>query len=665
MRPTRALVHFVLPILLLSGASSLEAQGRGGALPRFDQQVFVTAARVESTVAQVPALVTVIDEARIEASSAQDIPELLRQAGLHVTDLTGARRSFRVDLRGFGATAGLNTLVLVDGRRVNQPDLSGSDWALIPLHRVARIEVIGASGAVAFGDNAGGGVVNIITKREGPPETRVGFSAGGFGTVTPEVSTRGSRGDVSYALAGRAHRSDGHRRNAQTEGGDIGGQAVVEVHPRVDLTVSGGYHGDRTGLPGALTEAALAGGADRADSVTPDDFADVDDGYVMATPRVTLGSRVHALVDFSVRQRDSRFFSSFSGGQFTGDTGIRTIALAPRVTVEARTGGLSHLLVAGADFTTATEDIHNTTEFGGDVSEGVFTLEKSNRASYVRDEVRIGRASVSGGYRFDTAEYRFDPRVPSTRSFDAHAADIGATIGVAGPVSAFANVSRSFRYPVLDELFDFFSNTIDATLLPQRSVSVESGLRLEHGATRATISAFRSVTRDEIFFNPVGGPFGFGANQNLDGDGRRSGLDFALATMVGRVRVGGTVSLVDTSIDGGAYDGESMPGVPGRRASVDITLPLISRLDLSLDGAYTGRRRFEGDFEGTFGEQDTFFLLDARVAYRIRRVRLRVDVKNLLDEEYSAFGVLGGFPVGRAFYPSPGIHALAGVDVTF
>ena len=117
--------------------------------------VVVTPARAESTLDRVPAFVTLIDEEDIAASPAQDIPDLLRRAGVQVVDVTGNQRSYRVDLRGFGATAGSNTLVLVDGRRVNQPDLSGTDWSQIPLDRVARIEVIrGGDGAVLFGDNA-------------------------------------------------------------------------------------------------------------------------------------------------------------------------------------------------------------------------------------------------------------------------------------------------------------------------------------------------------------------------------------------------------------------------------------------------------------------------------------------------------------------------------
>src|SRR5690606_19753911 len=108
--------------------------------------------------------------------------------------------------------------------------------------------------------------------------------------------------------------------------------------------------------------------------------------------------------------------------------------------------------------------------------------------------------------RYDSAGYRFEPATPSTRSFDAHAADVGATVRLGSEASVFASVSRSFRYPVLDELFDFFSNAIDPGLAPQRSVGLEGGVRLEIGSARATISGFHLATNDEIFFNPLGGP---------------------------------------------------------------------------------------------------------------------------------------------------------------
>src|SRR4030042_7143633 len=93
------------------------------------EEVVVTAPRYEEEPSKVPANITVITEEEINNSSAQNIPELLRsETGIQVNDIAGNRRNYNVDLRGFGETASSNVLVLVDGRRVNQSDLSGVDW---------------------------------------------------------------------------------------------------------------------------------------------------------------------------------------------------------------------------------------------------------------------------------------------------------------------------------------------------------------------------------------------------------------------------------------------------------------------------------------------------------------------------------------------------------
>jgi iron complex outermembrane receptor protein len=121
-------------------------------------EVVITATRYEEKVSSVPANVTVITETDIKNSTAQNIPDLLKtDMGIQVTDITGNKRSVMVDLRGFGATGASNTLVLLDGRRINHPDLSGVDWTQIPLDRVQKIEIIrGGRGSVLYGDNAAG-----------------------------------------------------------------------------------------------------------------------------------------------------------------------------------------------------------------------------------------------------------------------------------------------------------------------------------------------------------------------------------------------------------------------------------------------------------------------------------------------------------------------------
>ena len=59
-----------------------------------------------------------------------------------------------VDMRGFGAAAGQNTLILLDGRRLNDIDLSAVDWSALPLSAIERIEIVRGGSSVLHGSGA-------------------------------------------------------------------------------------------------------------------------------------------------------------------------------------------------------------------------------------------------------------------------------------------------------------------------------------------------------------------------------------------------------------------------------------------------------------------------------------------------------------------------------
>ncbi|RPI45970.1 MAG: TonB-dependent receptor, partial [Betaproteobacteria bacterium] len=98
-------------------------------------EVVVSATRFTDAIDRVAVNATVITAQELARSAARTLPEVIgARAGLIARDLFGNDAALAtVDMRGFGATAAQNTLVLVDGRRLNDIDQSGVQWSSIPL----------------------------------------------------------------------------------------------------------------------------------------------------------------------------------------------------------------------------------------------------------------------------------------------------------------------------------------------------------------------------------------------------------------------------------------------------------------------------------------------------------------------------------------------------
>lgn len=71
------------------------------------------------------------------------------------------------------------------------------------MENIERIEVLKGSASVLYGSDAKGGVINIITKKDTEPKTKITTSTGSFGKEEYKISTEGSLGDTSYRIYGQ------------------------------------------------------------------------------------------------------------------------------------------------------------------------------------------------------------------------------------------------------------------------------------------------------------------------------------------------------------------------------------------------------------------------------------------------------------------------------
>lgn len=631
-------------------------------------EMVVTASRLEESVSSVPANVTVVTADDIADSTAKDVADLLRtEAGVYVKDITGGRRSYTVDLRGFGETAALNTLVLVDGRRTNQADLSGTDWTQIPLEQVERIEIIrGGRASVFYGDNAAGGVINIITRKGIEDHGGLKVQFGSYDTIKASAYRTGYYNGLSYMITGSYLDTNGYRENSDNEAEDLGAELGYRINDKLSMSFSSGYHEDTARLPGAITDSEFAAGAERTDSMTPDDYQDSEDYYFKFVPEARIISDGIVKMALSYRKRSTIGYSSGDWGYFVGDTEIDTVAANPNMVIDKNVFGFLHSLNFGVDYAKANEDITNTSVFFGDESTGKFDLEKRDLGYFVHDELTVTpEFSVSGGYRYDTATYAFATDQgeidPDSRDLDASLYTMGINYKINPDSNFYMSYSKSHRYPVMDELFSYISNAIDPSLVPQTADDYEVGVRYVFDRGMALgLNLFYVETDDEIYLDLISY-----TNTNMDGQTIRKGIEVTAENRFGWGKLDVNYTYTDAEIDGGTYDGKTFPDVPQHQSGFNVLVDHWKPLSVILNGKYVGERYFISDWTNSFTRQDDYFVMNAKLKYTWDGVTAFVDINNLLNTEYEEYVVISSYTNEKSYYPSPEINFLIGVSVDF
>ena len=217
--------------------------------------VVVSASRFEQVLSDVPALLQVISKEQIQDSTVNNVSEAIRKLGnINVRSTQGGQLGVLadIDMRGFGASARDNTLILVDGMRVSPIDSGSIRWESIPIGTVERIEIIHGGGSVQYGDKAVGGVINIITRADSQQSSSASVALGSYGTVLTSGNLVSIFNSTKAKIDIAADTSDGWRDNSQVKQTSIKGQLVHQLSGQDKLFIEGLYAWQRYHTPGGV-----------------------------------------------------------------------------------------------------------------------------------------------------------------------------------------------------------------------------------------------------------------------------------------------------------------------------------------------------------------------------------------------------------------------------
>ena len=624
-------------------------------------EVVVTATRTEEEIDKISSNVTVITQEDIKKSTATTVQDLLRnEAGIIIRDLYGTGTKSTVDMRGFAR--GLNTAILMDGRKLNEIDLSGVDWTTIPLENIERIEIVRGSESVLYGDNAMAGAINIITKKgyAMKPQVMLDARAESYSGHTELGTLAGGTDKIAYFFLLKHRQTSGYRENSDFTAGDMSTRLNFKITDYLAFDFAAGYHTDDQGLPGGLTESEVD--HDRRQSTTPDDHADNDQRYIDTKANITLGTWGDLELGYSYNDKkfDSDLF--YFGAPFNTRRDTATSGIKAKLTVDTKPFNFRNLVVAGIDYDDST--VNNRTTFFG--SSTYSEIKKKETGLYIQDEFFItDRISLSLGYRY--ADSRFDDTVSGfttvsdEQKFTEDAFRAGATFNYANGSKVFVNYAKGYRLPTTDELFDFTGAITD--LKPEKSDTYEAGIVHAFGnRLQARLTLYTMDVRDELFFDPSGGSFGFGANENLDKT-RHYGVETGFTAVVtDAVSVFGNFTYSDVKFKSGPYDGNHIQLVPQYSASFGGDFRFLKSFLLAANVNWIGKKYLDNDVQNDFDKMESYTIVNAKLSYTYKSLTAYIGVNNIFDEEYSEYGIVGSSG-NKNFYPAPERNFYGGLRV--
>lgn len=157
--------------------------------------VVVTATRYEKSDAEIPAATQTFTEEQIEQTGADNLQVALQyldgviDAGMGPNGTSVSSMTTKNVIRGVSN----GTVVMINGTPINWR--TNYNLENIPTSVVERVEVVRGGGAVLYGSQATGGVINIITKKTLPNEVKVGLGNKG----RQEYAVTANAGDLSIA----------------------------------------------------------------------------------------------------------------------------------------------------------------------------------------------------------------------------------------------------------------------------------------------------------------------------------------------------------------------------------------------------------------------------------------------------------------------------------
>lgn len=611
---------------------------------------------------------TVIDEAQVTGSGARSLGDLLEtQGGLRITSTSGDSSRGSIHLRGFGENASSRTLVLIDGKPLNRPDLGGSNLQEIPLARVARVEILRGSQTARFGDQAVGGVVNIVTKTvTGEPTIALEFAAGSDQWLLARVNHAANHQGHLLTLDAEQNQTDGWRDNSGSEVFAVAAGWTHRLEAGPELAASLSWVDQSGRFPGPLTTAQYQ--TNPRQSIYSGPFAE-QYGSSQTSVRVDLSAKFQPGkwgdldLPFTWQTRD---LSWNMGPGSHADNTLRTLTFTPTLRQSGSDWSTEEGLALRADWL----DVTQYREMARIRPNSSSNLERIILEAFASGEWEpwqdwhLNGALRASWSSLDASSHNVRRPNDTTLNFDRSnsetngACQLGLRWEPALDTTAWFRYDRLYRLPSVDEIASYqgfpMSRPFNDQLHAETGHNLELGTGWTPGSWELKVNAFAQLLHGEIAYDYV-------ANLNVNlADTRRLGGEVELGYRAENWSASVRYAAVDARYTSGPYDGKQIYLVPSQQLS--------SMLEYRPHRTFTARLEYQwqsscyegNDLTNTQPRLPAFAVMNLLLKYQpTEQLSCYVRIANLWDEHYATIKYSG------LWYPAAGRQLQFGIRHAF
>jgi len=558
----------------------------------------VTAQRISQPLSQTLAATTVITRTDIERQQPSSLADLLQgQAGVEMARNSGNLSTTSIFMRGAESR---HTLVLVDGQKINDLAFGGASLQFIPVSQIERVEIVRGPQSSAWGADALGGVINIITRKDNdrPFAGYLRERTGRYGTYTLDGDLRLGEEATRFNLGLHLEQSNGF--NAKTD--DTSGEEDGYEHYSINLGLKQDL-GEQHQLGFKVLHNRGENKYDGSGGTPADSHQEFEMTTLQTDWEADLSKSWNMLVKISRNEENREDFAN-GNESFSAKFRRDNLQLEHQFNYE--------------DYAAAV---------GADVSQEKL-LEVDNYDKTQRDTYGI---FAQGNFQFlDQLNLSLGSRYDDDELFGSQATgNLALAWGWSEDAQIGASVAQGYLAPRIGQLFGPFGANPD--LEPEESVNYEAWVAYNNQqGSRARVSVFNNEIDDLIAWKNS-------TNVNIN-EVRIRGLEFDAQHRLNDWRFGASLTLQDPE---NRDTGDQLARRAKQHGKIDVDY-LAEKW--SLGGS------FQGQGERPDGSEDLpgYAVLNLRGHYAFDK-HWRVDGKidNALDEEYelaSGYNTAGIYP---------------------